>query len=135
MPDLGERELTDQETKMIASHPRSLYTTLQLDYNLSRLEETNTLTAALRVIIRNIHPQGKSITFPIIEEVDRINLKSDGITSDPGDLLKLVDKVFERRNETFRLNSVYRQFVMAYGRIAFNPAEKFPACYVYTRQP
>jgi len=93
------------------------------------------LTAALRIIVRNLHPSGKTIAFPIIEEVDKINLRANGITSDPQDLLTLIDKVFERRNESFHTNNVYRQFVMAYGRIVFIPAEKFPACYVHTRQP
>ena len=82
-----------------------------------------------------MHPNGKNITFPTIEEVDKINLRSNGITSDPKDLLDLIDQIFSRREETFQLNNVYRQFVMVYGRITFNPAEKFPACYVYTRQP
>jgi len=129
----------DETEEVLAKKPKfdaiNFYNTMQLDYNLSRMEEPNILTAAMRIIVRNIHPHGKAITFPIIEEVDRINLRANGITTDPKDLLELIDRVFERREEDFQLNNVYRQFVMAYGRIAFNPAEKFPACYVYTRQP
>jgi len=43
-----------------------------------------------------------------MEEVDKINRRANGITSDPQDLLTLIDKAFERRNESFHTNNVYR---------------------------
>jgi len=104
-----------------------------LNHILSRLEEPATLTAAFGILITKNHQQGK--TFPITQEVDKINLRSNRIPTKLKDLLELVDKIFERRNETLQLNNVYRQFVMMYGRIAFNPAEKFSVCYVHMRQP
>lgn len=131
-----EGELVEKEDRSnLSFNPNKFYEDLHLNYNLSKLEEPQMLTAALRIVVRNIHLQGKSITFPIIEEVDKISLRANGITTDPKDLLKLIDKVFERRKESFQMNNVYRQFVMAYGRNVFNPVEKFPACYVHTRQP
>jgi len=93
------------------------------------------LVAALRTIVRNIHSNGKSITFPVIDEVDRIHLRANGITSDPQELWKLVIRVFQRRDECFQLNNVYRQFVMAYGRVIFEPTLKFPACFIHLRNP
>jgi len=99
------------------------------------LEEPLLLAAALRTVVRNIHPNGKTITFPIIDEVDTVNLRSNGIITDPQKLLYLIDKVFERRDESLHLNNTYSQFVMAYGRTVFIPTEKFPACYVNLRQP
>lgn len=128
-------ELAENEQQKEEFNPNKFYENLEASYNLSRLEEPSLLTAALRIVVRNMHHNGKSITFPTIEEVDRINLRASGITTDPQDLLKLIHKVFERREESLQLNSIYRQFVMAYGRIVFNPLEKFPACHVYTRQP
>jgi len=116
-------------------NPNVFYEHLNKEYIMSRLEEPSLLVAAFRIVVRNIHPNGKTITFPIIEEVDRINLRANGITTDPKNLLDLIDKVFERRDESFQLNSIYRQFVMAYGRIIFNPVEKFPACCIHLRQP
>lgn len=53
------------------------------------------LTAALSVVVRNLDHYGK--TFPIRDEVDKLNLRVTGITTDPPDLLTLIDKVFERR--------------------------------------
>jgi len=130
-----ERELVEKEDRSsLSSNPNKFYADLHLNYNLSKLEEPQMLTAALRIVVRNIHLQGKSITFPIIEEVNKISLRANGITTDPEDLLKLIDKVFEIRKESFQMNNVYRQFVMAYGRNVFNLVEKFPACYVHTRQ-
>jgi len=41
------------------------------------------LTTALRIIVRNLHLSRKRITFPIIDEVDKINLRANGITTDP----------------------------------------------------
>lgn len=128
-------QISIENKKEACFNSNTFYENLNLNYNLAKLEEPLMLTAALRIIVRNLHPSGKTITFPIIEEVDKINLRANGITSDPQDLLTLIDKVFERRNESFHTNNVYRQFVMAYGRIVFIPAEKYPACYVHTRQP
>lgn len=63
--------------------------------------------------MRNIDQQGKTITFPTIEEVDKINLRANAIITDPQDLLTLIDKVFERRKKSFLMNNAYKQFVMA----------------------
>jgi len=79
---------------------------MNLNYNLAKLEEPQMLTAALRVVVRNLHHYGKTIIFPIIKEGDKINLRANGITTDPQDLLSLNDKVFERREESFEMNNV-----------------------------
>jgi len=60
-------------------NPNKFFEDLHINYNLSKLEEPQILTAALRIVVRNIHLQGKSITFPIVEEVDKINLRANGI--------------------------------------------------------
>jgi len=130
-----EKEQRREEVKEVTTlNSNKFYESLNNGYILSRLEEPQLLSATLRIIVRNIHPNWKTITLPVIEEVDRINLRSNAITTEPKELLELVDKVFTRRNETLQLNEVYRQFVMACGRTVFIPTEKFPACYVHTRQ-
>ena len=111
----------------------AFFDNIHLNYNLSRLKEPSLLTAALRLVVRHLHPTEKTITFPILEEVDRINLRASGITTNPQELLELLDRVFERRQESFQLKNVYRQFVMA--RAIYDPRLKFPECYVYIKHP
>jgi len=133
---MTRRELVREKTRHKEEfNPNKFYENLETNYNLSLLEERPLLTAPFRLMVKNMHHNVKNITFIIIEEINKIHLKANGITTDPQDLLNLIDKIFERREEPFQLNNIYRQFVMAYGRIAFNTAENYLACYDQTRQP
>jgi len=100
-------QISIENKKETCFNPNTFYENLDLNYNLTKLEEPLMLTAALRIIVRNLHSSGKTITFPIIEEVYMINFRANGITTDPQDLLKLIAKVFERRDESFQVNNFY----------------------------
>ena len=115
--------------------PINIYQNLENALQLSYLEEPTTLNIALRHIIRNMHEKGTSITFPQIEAIDKIVLASHNLPLEPCELLKLVQKVFERRNVNLDINEVYSQFARAHGRISFDPNQKWPQCNVYTRHP
>ena len=115
--------------------PSRIYQDFELTLQLSRMEETPTLTTALRHIIRKKHEKGKNITFPTIEAVDRIQLRSQNLPTDPDNLLQLTTKVFERRGESFDLEDIYQQFVVAHGRIALNAREKWPDSHIHTHHP
>ena len=87
------------------------------------------LEVSLRYIIRNLNEEGEKIQFPVLDEVDRINLKRNNLPTNIKELLELVDNVFERREESLDLKKVHKQFVRAHGRTIFNPNEKWPYCY------
>jgi len=104
-------------------------------YKLSILEDPQILVVALRHLVRNLQDEGERITFPIPNAVDRITLKRNNIPTDPGELLLLVDEVFERRAEYLDLNEVHRDFVKAHGRAVLDLRESWPRCYAHTRHP
>lgn len=64
-------------------------------YILTVLEEPQTLTAALKRLVRKLHDDGGRIKFPVPDAVDEITLKRHDPTIDPKDLIELVDQVFE----------------------------------------
>ncbi|KAK9747523.1 hypothetical protein QE152_g5282 [Popillia japonica] len=103
--------------------------------SLRRLEEVPILTAALRQVVRNSHPNGRSITFPCPEAVDRITLKSTGIPTEHEELLELLQRAFERRDETLDLQETYNDFVRTHGRLAFDHTQKCPHSAIHTRHP
>lgn len=115
--------------------PQELYRNIEHNMRLSRLEEAHTLITALRHLVRTMHPKGRKITYSVPEAVDRIQLKSSNIPTDPLQLKSLVDEVFKRRDETYSLDELYEQDVMSHGRITFDPAAKWPASHIHTRHP
>jgi len=107
-------------------------------YKLAVLEDKQILTVPLRRsldVIRKLHGNGDTVTFPIPDAVDRITLKIHNLPNEPGQLLRLIDEVFERRNEDFDLNEVYNDFVRAHGRVLLDIKESWPHCYVHTKFP
>lgn len=112
-----------------------VYENFEINMRLSRLEEEKTLTTALRHIVRNTHEKGRTITFPTLEEVDRIQLKGNNLPTDPKELTTLIDQVFKRRGEIYSIEQIYRQFVMIHGRITFDSKLNWPASHIYTRHP
>lgn len=115
--------------------PTKIYQDFELTLQLSRLEETSILTTALRHIVRLKSEKGNTITFPTLEAVDRIQLKSSNLPTNPSQLLELVKKVFDRRGESLEVGAIYKQFVAAHGRIAFNYQEKWPHSHIHTYHP
>lgn len=118
-----------------AVDPTVIYQNFEETLQLSRMEETPILTTALRHIVRKKTEKGKNITFPTIEAVDRIQLRSYNLPTDPELLLQLTSKVFKRRGETLDLEEVYQQFVVAHGRITIDPREKWPSSHIHTHHP
>ena len=116
-------------------NPGSIYRDLDSALQLSYLEEPRTLTMALRHLVRYNHEKGKTITFPQIETVDRIVLKTKNLPTNPIDLLELVKRVFERRGEILNMEEVYAQCVKTHGRTTFDPRQNWPQCYVHTFSP
>ena len=99
--------------------PSNLYSNMESAMKLSRLEDPSILTVALRHITRTNHEKGINVSFPQIEAIDRITLKSNNLPTKPEDLLLLIKKVFARREEKLDLQQIYKQFVRAHGRIVF----------------
>lgn len=112
-----------------------LYENFEINMRLSRLEEERILTTALRHVVRNIHEHGRSITFPVLEEVDRIQLRSHNLPTEAKELKQLIDQVFRRRGEKYDIENIYRQFVMTHGRITFDSKQCWPASHIHTRHP
>ena len=116
-------------------NPVNIYKNLDHALQLSYLEEPSILTMALRHLVRHKHEKGETVTFPQIEAVDRIVLRSKNLPTDPNDLLELVKRVFKRREENFDVGEVYSQFVKAHGRTSFDPRQSWPQCYIHTYNP
>ncbi|KAK9701496.1 hypothetical protein QE152_g30585 [Popillia japonica] len=137
----------------------NIYNGIEMSMRLRRLEDVPILTAALRQLIRTLHPKGDTITFPCPEAVDRIHLKSNGLPTESAELHELLklaferrDEVnglptesaelhellklaFERRDEVLDLEKTYSDFAKTHGRIAFDPTQKWPQSVVHTRHP
>ncbi|CAH1224443.1 unnamed protein product [Diabrotica balteata] len=101
----------------------ALYENMEQNMRLSRLEEFSILVAALRHVVRRLHPRGDKITFPVPDAVDRIQLRCSNIPSDANELLFLLKQVFSRRGEVFDLEELYCDFVKTYGRITTDYAQ------------
>lgn len=115
--------------------PREIYANCHHSMQLARLEEPSVLTTALRHLVRIGHPNGGRITFPVMEAVDRIYLKTMSLPTSHGELQGLVFEVFHRRGEIFNIDDIYKQAVRAHGRTEFDPRKPSPECYIHTYTP
>jgi hypothetical protein len=113
----------------------TMYKGLEETCRLARIEEVGNLTTALRHLTRLQHPKGDKICFPVPEAVDRMQLRCANLPTDPEELQALVEKAYDRRGESLDRDSLYRDFVMAHGRIAMDTTKPFPTCYFQTRHP
>lgn len=102
---------------------------------LTRLEELKNLMTALRHYIRKTHPKGSSMTFPVPEAVDRIQLKCANFPTDVEGLEELIKKVFQRREEVLDIGELYNDFVKTHGRITYDFTQKWPNSHIHTRHP
>lgn len=130
----------DNQTKTVHAvsnlgDPTSVHEDFEHMLQCSRLEEIGNLTTALRFVTRLKHARGSSVTFPIPEAVDRLQLKSVNLPTDPDRLQQLILSAFERRGETVSFEDIYRDFVKAHGRTTIDPKEIFPRCIVHTHHP
>ncbi|KAF5300421.1 hypothetical protein FQA39_LY02220 [Lamprigera yunnana] len=73
--EIGKTKITNQ---IDLTH---IYTVIENNMQLTLLEDHRTLTVALRHLVRTERTK-KKITFPTIEAVDRIYLKSRGLTTE-----------------------------------------------------
>lgn len=113
--------------------PTPVYDEFELMLKLSRLEERDTHLAALRHLVRKVHENGEKITFPIPDAVDRMDLRTKNLPTETTELKRLMEAAYNRRGETFDIDEVYKDFVLSYGRIAFDASQAFPHCYVHIR--
>ncbi|KAH1009002.1 hypothetical protein HUJ04_001431 [Dendroctonus ponderosae] len=97
---------------------KNLYDGIESSMQLTRLEDSKNLMAALRLITRTAHPRGASINYPFPEAHDRIQLGTVGLPSDAEKLLRLT-----------------KDLVSSYGRNAFDPRKSCPKCHYTTRLP
>lgn len=95
---------------------------------MSRLEEEKNLIRALRHLV-------SGIAFPVQEAADRIHLRCCNISTDPGELLSLVMRVFARRQEPVDLDGVYADFVRSNGRVVFDSKQPWPQYYLVVKHP
>ncbi|CAG9825817.1 unnamed protein product [Phaedon cochleariae] len=94
--DKESEPITNEETKPVT---KTIYDNMEVNMQLSRLEEAKILTTALRHYVRNKHIEGNKITFPVPGAVDRIQLKCHNIPTDVTELERLLKQVFDRRNK------------------------------------
>lgn len=140
IPNQVEIDLVDSKSEDNVSdrnivNVSEIYDNFENTLRLSRLEERNNLTVALRHIVRSLHPKGETITFSSPGAVDRLDLRSINLPTEPGELLSLVKQVFVRRNEKLELEEVYRDFVKSHGRVAFDSKREWPHSHVHTHHP
>lgn len=109
------------------------YAMMEDAIRLSRLEEPKNFLAALRLIVRQQHPSGNRVLFPVPEILDRLQLRCDCLPTEAGELRAIVEKVLSRRDEQFDLEAVYQDFVKSHGRCAFEPSKPWPECYAVVR--
>ncbi|CAG9825820.1 unnamed protein product [Phaedon cochleariae] len=103
--DKESEPITNEETKLVT---KTIYDNMEVNMQLSRLEEAKILTTALRHYVRNKHIKGNKITFLVPGAVDRIQLKCHNIPTDVTELERLLKQVFDRRNEVLDLEELYR---------------------------
>ena len=112
--------------------PVEVYDNIENSMRLSRLEERNNLTTALRHIVRHLHPKGQSITFGSPEAVDRLELRTVNLPTDPKILFNLIQQVYKRREEEIILEQLYVDFVKSHGRITLDSRKEWPNSHVHT---
>lgn len=72
--------------------------------------------------------------FPNVEAEDRLLLKAAGLPTDPQELWKVVQKAYERREETIQIEEVFTDFVKMYGKIEFDPSKQGSDCFYISRK-
>lgn len=110
-----------------------MYISIENRMRLKNLKEDKNLLTALRHLVRCLHEGGRNIVFPIPEAIDRIQLRCSNLSTEPRELQRLVDLVFQRREETLDLEAAYRDFVGFYGRVVFDNTQIWPKCYTVVR--
>lgn len=141
----GSLSLSRQDQEQSTSHPESalapktsasspdIYGEFEDVMKLSRLEEPLLRISALRLLSRNLHPDGRRITFPVPAAIDELNLRSVGLPIDSQELLALTKRAFLRRGVPFSLNSITEDFAAAHGKITFDHSKPWPSCYSINR--
>jgi hypothetical protein len=133
-------EIQDQSPGDSGEVPKTIsrantYQELEDAMRMSRLEDHHTLMAALRLLVRRTHPKGKTICFPIPEAADDLALGCKGLPKDIKELEQLTRKAFQRRDRELDLESVYKDFVRAHGRMTFDPTKVWPNSRVNIKDP
>lgn len=100
---------------------------------LCRLEEPKNFLAALRLLVRQQHPSGNRVLFPVPEIMDRLQLRCDCLPTEAAELRGIIERVLLRRHEKFDIEAVYQDFVKSHGRCAFEPSRPWPECYAVVR--
>jgi len=109
------------------------YNKLEDSMRLSRLEERQNLVAALRVLVRELHPFGQRVAFPHPLAADLMALASSGLPINVPELHELTKKAFFRRGLILDLDAVTRDFTLAHGRVFMDPRKPYPDCYHTSR--
>lgn len=135
LPGPAQRTPVQAQDPENGVNPQILYTSVEKNLRLGRLEEVQMLTTALRHVTRKLHAKGERVTFPSPEAVDRIQLKSHGLPTESGELLTLLKEAFKRRDEILDLEQVYKDFVKTHGRITVDIAQTWPHSHLHTRHP
>lgn len=115
--------------------PKDVYSDIETNLTMTRLEETKNLTKALRYVVRHLHNKGKTVRFPSPEAVDRLELKIAGLPTNPTELWGVIQKVFKRRDENIVLQDLYADFVTTHGRKAFDPSKTSSDCFYISYNP
>lgn len=124
-----------QERERVVEPEQFSYKNIEYGMKLTRLEDPTILIIALRHYTRITHPKGNTITFPVPEAFDRIQLKCANLPTDVEELGELMKKVFHRRDEKLDIEELYNDFVKTHGRITFDHTQKWPHSQIHTRHP
>lgn len=109
--------------------PEEIYEGFDNKLMLSRLEETQVFSAALRQLAREEVRDGRKICFPSSEVCDLMTLRSVNLPTDPAGLRALLELGFARRNLVLDLGRIRNDFVMAHGIVVIETAKPWPDCY------
>lgn len=127
--------ITQTPNKLPPINPEGIYSKIEGNLSLTRLEETANLTRSIRYSVRNLHKNGKKIIFPYPNAVDKILLKISGLPTDPTEVWRLLGRMFERRGEKLDMQELYEDLVTTHGRKAFDPGKSSSDCFYISRNP
>lgn len=125
----------NQPRNSCAIDPGKLYADIERNAAIRRLEETSTLAASMRHTVRHLCKKGDSICYKTQEAIDKTQLKSAGLPTEPQTLWDVIADAYKRRDEEISLNNIYEDVVKVYGRRAVDPGKTGSDCYYKSYSP
>lgn len=118
-----------------AINPGKLYEEIERNAAIRRLEEVPTLAASMRHTVRHLCKKGDSICYKTQEAIDRMQIKTAGLPTEPLKLWDVITDAYKRRDEEISLNQIYEDLVKVHGRRAFDPGKTGSDCFYKSYSP